>query len=133
MHDVWLAPGDGVMTEPTNRAALGHLLRLLMTTNPDHHDVGSESRRRVVEYIDAAEDTIEAQARLIESDSADRAARVLIRQQQCDTIHSQDREIGRLRTEVLTLRTLADAALIAGTRRNDADLNLVRQALEKTT
>ncbi len=98
MHDLRHAAGDRIVTEPTNRAALGHLLRLLVTTNP-YGDLGAASKRRVIEYIDAAEDTIAAQARMLLDDAESVARRV--------------DEIDRLRAENATLRKVAIAAVRA--------------------
>jgi hypothetical protein len=124
------------MTEPTNRAALGRLLRLLMTTNPDHHDVGSESRRRVVEYIDIAEDTIEQQAGMLLADTAEIATQCAGFGVELDAL---GQEVERLKAENATLRKFGLAALhvtelaLAGHRLDDAPERLaaIRTELEK--
>jgi len=63
------------MTEPTNRASLGRLLRILATANPDIPDIGTASKRRVVEYIDLAEAVIEDQGAMLYADAAEMANR----------------------------------------------------------
>lgn len=118
------------MTEPPNRRRLASILRVIAA--PEHPPIGPYGKRHLLDYINIAEDTIEQQAAAMRTDAEDLAERALIRRDQSEIIHSLGRQVDRLRIEVATLRQLADAALIAGARRNDADLNYVRQQLEMT-
>lgn len=97
------------MSAPIDRTRLAAVLRSQWS-----------ARSLIGQYVAGAEDTIEAQATMLRADLTD-----------CADLR---REIARLRTEVLTLRQLAEAALIAVELDDGGEaIDIIRQALEKTT
>lgn len=119
------------MSDPIDHAKLAALLRVVAPSGRPVR-LSADVVARLREYVDTAEDTIAEQSRQMAIDAEDLAARRRVRREQSDVIGIIGAECERLKTEVATLRQLAEAALIAGMRRDDVDLNLVRQALEKT-
>lgn len=109
-----------------------HLAAMLKVFARSGAYFGTRERQELLEYVEIAEDTITAQARMLAADTEELLRRAQVRRDQGQIIGDLGRECDRLKAENARLRALADAALIAGQLRNDADLRLVRQALEKT-
>jgi DNA repair ATPase RecN len=90
---------------PPNRAQLAGLLRVL--TAPGGHQIGSQGKKAVREYVAVAEDTIEAQAAMLRADLTDLDTARRREHELEVVIEAMSRQCDRLKADVAELRKTA--------------------------
>jgi hypothetical protein len=95
-----------------------HLAAMLRVFAHSPGPFGHRARLELLDYLAIAEDTIKAQSAMLTADLTDRGVHLA--------------EIDRLKTENASLRTLAEAALVAGQLNDETAITTIRDALEKT-